>query len=329
MRIVLWATYAKPELIGRLKPLLGDTLAMVANPEELGAAIGEADALLCPDFLYGAQLADTVRARAGRLRWLQLLTQGFENVQAHGVPAGVTVTNAGDAYSPAVAMHAVALLLAVQRRFPSMLANQVKGEWNRSMSVAMSSPSGGTVAILGFGGIGQEIARLVRAFGARVTALTRSARPHALADESLPIGQLRKVLPRADAVVLALPLDASTRHLIGAAELALFRKTAVLVNISRGGIVDTAALVEALQRGTIAGAGLDVTDPEPLPAGHPLWAAPNLLISPHVAGAAGKAGFDRLADVASRNVECFLAGEPLAHVVMGRAGVRPLTDTPM
>jgi phosphoglycerate dehydrogenase-like enzyme len=317
MRIVLWATYAKPELVGRVKPILGARLSVVANSEELGTAIGEAEALLCPDFLYGAQVAETLRAHGKRLRWLQLLTQGFENTQAHGVPAGVTVTNAGDAYSPAVAMHAVALLLAVQRRFAFMLASQLKGEWNRSMSVAMTSPAGATVAVCGFGSIGQEIARLVRAFGARVIALTRRARPHALADESLPIGQLHAVLPRADAVVLALPLDASTRHLIGAREFALCRKTAVLVNISRGGIVDTAALIEALQSGAIAGAGLDVTDPEPLPAGHPLWAAPNLLISPHVAGAVGKVGFDRLADVAAGNVERFLAGEPLAHVVLG------------
>jgi phosphoglycerate dehydrogenase-like enzyme len=315
MRIVLWATYAKSELVGRLEPLLSDDLAVVAEPEGLATAIADAEALLCPDFLYGAHVADMVRGRGKRLRWLQLLTQGFENAQSHGVPAGITVTNAGDAYSPAVAVHAVALLLAVQRRFPFMLANQTRGEWNRSMSIAMTSPAGATIAICGFGSIGQEIARLVRAFGARVIAFTRSAVPHALADESLPIGQLHEVLPRADAVVLALPLDTSTRHLIGARELALCRKTAVLINISRGGIIDTGALVEALQSGAIAGAGLDVTDPEPLPASHPLWAAPNLLISPHVAGAAGKAGFDRLADVVAENVVRFLAGETLAHVV--------------
>jgi phosphoglycerate dehydrogenase-like enzyme len=315
MRIVLWATFAKTELIGRLKPLLGEGLAVVSKVDELGAPIAEADALLCPDFLYGAQVAQIVGERARRLRWLQLLTQGYENAQAHGVPSGITVTTAGDAYSPAVAMHAVALLLAVQRRFPPMLANQLKGEWNRTMGLEMTSPLGATLAILGFGSIGQEIARLVRAFGAKVVALTRSARPHALADESLPIGELHRVLPRADAVMLALPFEATTRHLIGARELALLRKTAVLVNISRGGIVDTAALIEALQSRAIAGAGLDVTDPEPLPAGHPLWAAPNLIISPHLAGAAGKPGFDRLAEVAARNVQRFLAGQPLAHVV--------------
>jgi phosphoglycerate dehydrogenase-like enzyme len=315
MRIILWAAIAKSELIGRLGEVLGEDLAVVANLDELGAAVADADALLCPDFVHTAQVAQTLRDRAKRLRWLQLLTQGFENVQAYGVPAGVTVTNAGDAYSQAVAMHALALLLAVQRRLPAMHANQLNGEWNRTVSLAMTSPAGATVAICGFGSIGQEIARLVRAFGARVVALTRSAKPHPLADESLPVGALHSVLPRADAVVLALPLDASTRHLIGARQLALLRKSAALVNISRGAIVDTAALVDALQGGTIAGAGLDVTDPEPLPAGHPLWGAPNLIISPHVAGAAGKATFERLADVAAKNVERFLAGQPLAHVV--------------
>src|SRR5262249_47017062 len=182
MRIVLWAAIAKVELIARLTAILGQDLTVVANPAELGAAIADADALLCPDFVYSAQVAQTVRERAGRLAWLQLLTQGFENAQAQGVPGGIVVTNAGDAYSPAVAMHAVALLLAVQRRLPAMYANQLKGEWNRTVSVSMTSPAGATVAICGFGSIGQEIARLVRTCGARVITLTRSAQPHALAD---------------------------------------------------------------------------------------------------------------------------------------------------
>lgn len=317
MRIVLWATFAKAQLIDRLRSILGDDLVVVSDFKEFGAAIADADALLCPDPLYSAQVAEAVRAQANRLRLLQLLTQGFEHAQSNGVPTGVTVCNAGDAYSPAVAMHAVSLLLALQRRFPVTQANQMKRQWDRTVSAELCSPAGATIAILGFGSIGQEIARLLRAFGARIVALTRSAKTHALADEALPIGELRAVLPRADAILLALPLDASTRHLIGAKELALFRRSAVLVNISRGGIVDTAALVDALHNKTIAGAGLDVTDPEPLPADHPLWAAPNLIISPHVAGAVGKTGYDRLADVAAKNVERFLAGRPLAHVVLG------------
>src|SRR5262245_9545696 len=199
MRVVLWATYAKAELIGRLERTLGEALVVVANLEEFESAIGDADALLCPDPVYSAEVAAAVRQRGKRLRWLQLLTQGFEHAQAHGVPAHVTITNAGDAYSPAVAMHAVTMLLALQRRFPVMQANQMKGEWDRSVSAHLTSPLGATVAILGFGSIGQEIARLLRAFGAKVIALTRSAKPHGLADASLPIAQLHSILPRADA----------------------------------------------------------------------------------------------------------------------------------
>ena len=315
MRIVLWATFAKTELVERLETILGEDLVVVSDFKEFEKAIGNADALICPDPVYNAQVAEAVRAKAGRLRWLQLLTQGFEHAQSNGVPAGVTVCNAGDAYSPAVAMHAVSLLLALQRRFPVMLANQGKRAWERTISTQLASPAAATIAILGFGSIGQEVARLVRPFGAKIVSLTRSAAPLALADEALPISELHAVLPRADAVVIAMPLEAATRRLIGAKELALFRKTAVLVNISRGGIVDTAALVDALHNGTIAGAGLDVTDPEPLPADHPLWAAPNLIISPHLAAAVGRTGYNRLADIAAKNVERFRAGAPLAHTV--------------
>jgi D-2-hydroxyacid dehydrogenase (NADP+) len=315
MRVVLWATFAKPELVGKLSSILGNDLTVVADFNEFTAAIGEADAFLCPDPVYSAQVAETLRGKAKRLRWMQLLTQGFEHAQANGVPAHISVTNAGDAYSPAVAVHSIAMLLALLRRFPATQANQMKGIWDRSISTQLSSPEGATMVIVGFGSIGQGIARLGRPFGARIVALTRGAKPHELADESLPISQLHSVLPRADAVVLALPLESSTRHLIGAKEFGMLRKNAVLINVSRGGIVDTAALVDALQSGALAGAGLDVTDPEPLPAGHPLWSVPNLILSPHVAGAVGKAGFDRLADIAAKNVERFLAGQPLAHTI--------------
>jgi phosphoglycerate dehydrogenase-like enzyme len=126
---------------------------------------------------------------------------------------------------------------------------------------------------------------------------------------------MREILPRADAIVLALPLDPGTRGMLGAEDLALCKKKVIIINISRGGIVDTAALNDALRNNTIAGAGLDVTDPEPLPKDHPLWDAPNLIISPHLAGACGSAGFERLAEVAAQNIQRFRAGRPLAHVI--------------
>jgi phosphoglycerate dehydrogenase-like enzyme len=123
------------------------------------------------------------------------------------------------------------------------------------------------------------------------------------------------VLARADAIIIAAPLDESTRHLIGEREFAVCKKNAVLVNIARGGIVEPRALETALRTGTIAGAGLDVTDPEPLPGDHSLWDAPNLIITPHCAGASGPVAGERLADLVCDNLGRFLRGAPLLHVL--------------
>jgi phosphoglycerate dehydrogenase-like enzyme len=126
---------------------------------------------------------------------------------------------------------------------------------------------------------------------------------------------LRDVLPRADAIVIAAPYDETTRHLIGACELAVCKKSAALVNVARGGIVEPRALEAALRSATIAGAGLDVTDPEPLPPNEPLWDAPNLIITPHCAGASGAASGERLTDLVCANLARFMRGEKLQHVV--------------
>jgi phosphoglycerate dehydrogenase-like enzyme len=315
MRIVLWATFAKAEIIARLKPMLGEGLVVVASRDELARAAPGAAAVLTPDFHYDAAVAEILRHRAEQLRWLGLLTAGYEHAQRHGVPPHVVVTNAADAYSPAVAVHAVSMLLALHRRLPAILANQAKHAWQRAVSAEASTPAGTTIAVIGFGSIGREVARLVRTFGARVIGVARSLRKEPHADEMATLAKLPDLLPQVDAIVLALPLGPETRRLIGRRELALCKPNAIIVNISRGGIIDTEALLDALRRGTIGGAGLDVTDPEPLPADHPLWDAPNLIITPHLAGAAGAAGFERLATVAAGNVERFLAGKPLAHVI--------------
>jgi phosphoglycerate dehydrogenase-like enzyme len=123
------------------------------------------------------------------------------------------------------------------------------------------------------------------------------------------------VLPRADAVVIALAASAETRHRVGAKELALMKRSAVIVNIARGYIIDNVALAEALKSGIIAGAGIDVTDPEPLPEGHALWDAPNLILTPHMSGASGAVMGKRIAKIVGDNIERRLAGKPLAHVI--------------
>jgi D-2-hydroxyacid dehydrogenase (NADP+) len=303
--------------MARLRELLGDDIVAAESDDELAAVIPEAELLLIPDSFYSAAVAKALRERARKLKWIQLLSAGYDALASHGMPAGVILTNAGNAYAPAVATQAVALLLGVQRQFPILLADQQRHAWDKGGArTRCAVPYGSTIVVLGFGHIGSEIGRLLRAFGAHVIALTRSARPSPHADESLPIDTLPEMLPRADAVVIALAASPETRHLIDAAALARMKKSAVLVNIARGYIIDSDALAAALRDGTIMGAGLDVTEPEPLPKDHPLWDAPNLIIAPHMAGAAGPVTPQLLAQVAGDNVARWIKGEPLAFQVM-------------
>lgn len=253
--------------------------------------------------------------RATRLKWIQLLSAGYDAVVEYGVPPGVTMTNAGDAYAPAVGTHAVALLLAVQRQLPAFLASQARQTWDRDPAPRCVIPFDSTIAIIGFGHIGSAVGRLLKGFGARIIAVTRRGAPCPDADESAPVGELHAILPRADAIVIALAAGPDSRHLIGAEEFAAMKRDAVLVNIARGYVVDCVALADALKSGLIGGAALDVTDPEPLPEDHPLWDAPNLVISPHMAGASGAVMGRRLATIVGDNVARWLAGQPLAHRV--------------
>lgn len=316
MKAVLRARLGVTAILARLEELLGDEAVAVESEAALAAAIPDAELLLVSDSFYSAETARILGQRAAKLEWIQLLSAGYDRVARHGIPSGVTLTNAGDAFGPAVATQALALLLGAQRQFPVLFADQRQHAWDKSGARERCAvPLGSTVAVLGFGHIGSEIGRLLKAFGAHVIALTRSAKSHPHADESLPITQLHGVLPRADAVVIALAAGPETRHLIGAREFALMKRGAVLVNIARGYVVDGAALAAVLRDGAIAGAGLDVTEPEPLPPDHALWDAPNLIIAPHMAGAPAALTARRLAAVVGENVLRRLKGEPLNHVI--------------
>ena len=149
----------------------------------------------------------------------------------------------------------------------------------------------------------------------RIIGVSRSAKPEPLADEVCAVGQFNAVLARADAVLITVPYSKVTHHMIGVEQLAACKRGAVLINLARGGLVDPAALAAALRSGHLGGAALDVTSPEPLPADDPLWDCPNLIITPHVAGACGPVGRARLAEFIGANVERFVAGQPVTHVV--------------
>jgi phosphoglycerate dehydrogenase-like enzyme len=310
MRIVI----RTPILAERLTAVAGHHgVETVVAPDAvaLRAELGDADALWLWPAFYDAELVPVLGRHAPRLRWLQVLTMGYDPLVAHGVPAGLTITNAGDAYAPTVAEHAVATLLALVRRLPEMQARAATSTWDQSVAARIGTLNDATVAVLGFGNIGKEIAVRLRAFGARVIAVTRSGRSDPLADESAPVTQMSDVLARADAVIVAAPLDATTRHLIDARALAALRPHALLVNIARGGIVDTSALRDALAKGQLGGAAIDVTDPEPLPADDPLWTMSNVIVTPHVAGYGGDVPARRILALLDRNLGHFVNNRPL------------------
>ena len=177
------------------------------------------------------------------------------------------------------------------------------------------TPEGMTVAILGMGNIGEKIAELLQPWKPNIIGVSRTRRESSHTAEAATLADLPSVLERADAIFVALPLNSETRNLFDANRLSQCKPRSLLINISRGAIVDHSALAEALERGSIGGAALDVTEPEPLPPGHPLWDAPNLIVSPHVAGSSGAISAKRLAEMAADNLQRFLAGRELADRV--------------
>ena len=228
MKAVMRARLGAAAILARLKHVPDVEVIVVDSEDELAAAIPDAELLLLPDSHYSAETAQILKQRAKKLAWIQLLSAGYDAVGRHGYPANVAVTNAGPAFAPAVATQALGLLLGVQRQFPILLADQKRHAWDKGGArERCAAPIDSTIAVLGFGYIGSEIGRLLQAFGAHVVALTRSAKPHPDADESLSINELRNVLPRADAVMIALAASPETRHLIGATEFALMKRSAV------------------------------------------------------------------------------------------------------
>src|SRR5262245_36156769 len=241
MKVIIHANFGKTQLQRRVADMIADQAIWVEVADAAIRALPSADALLCPDRFYSAKIAEVVRHSAPKLRWIQLRTAAYDHAKQHGVPAHIAVCNAGPAYAPAVAMHAVALLLALQRRLPTFLTNQQRHAWDRTCTAELTTPASNTIAVIGFGPIGREIGRLLRALGARVVAVTRRGLPDPNANESVSVDHLRDVLKRADALVVAAPYDDSTRGLIGERELRACKQTAVLVNIARGAIVDSRA----------------------------------------------------------------------------------------
>ncbi len=310
-RILVFAGADDDMIDAAIRDIAHVTVLRAGDREAACAALAEADALVSADHAWGEDIAAALRA-APRLRWIQLTTAGFDRLERTAIRDDVKVSTIGDAGAGMVSEHAVTLLLALARQVPAMVAAQSRSEWTfADLGKRVRSLRDLKVTVLGFGHTGRAIARLAMAFGAQVKGVARSARrDSATGCEVLAISALHETLADSDAVVITLPLNAATSGLLGQDAFASMKPGAMLVNVSRGRIVVTDALIDALNSGHLAGAAVDVTDPEPLPADHPLWQTRNVLISPHVAWAGG--GMRQREIVAMKvvdNVRRFAAGD--------------------
>lgn len=267
------------------------------------------------------------RCPAGRMKdaksleWMHLQSAGADAYVAPGVlPEHVQLTNSAGAYGLAVSEHILAMTLALIRRFPQYLRNQCARSWKPMGEII--SIEGSTVAVLGLGDIGGRYAKMMKALGAHVIGIRRTdrSRPEYV-DEQYTMAQLREVVGRADIVAMILPGSKETEKLMDCEMLHAMKKGSYLINCGRGNAVDLAALREALDDGHLAGAALDVTEPEPLPADDPLWGYDNVLITPHVAGNFYlPKTFENVIRIAGENLGRYAQREPLGHVVNRRTG---------
>ena len=259
-----------------------------------------------------------------KLQWVHCTSAGIERIKS--VPEliemdEVTLTNGRGAHAGTIADHCLAFVLALSRDIPTLLADKAAHTWDRpARSKGVKELSGSIFGIVGLGKIGSEIAKRAAGFGVTIKAV--DVNPDIKLDgvsEVLPLERLDDLLREVDYLAIAIPITDRTRGLIGARELALMKPDASIYIMSRGGIVDQDALADALKNGRLAGAGIDATAPEPLPAEHPLWDLPNVIISPHSSGASRQTA-ERGRAILKENLKRFLAGEELINVCDKRAG---------
>jgi phosphoglycerate dehydrogenase-like enzyme len=292
------------EYAAELRARLDDhNVRYAQTPAEERRAIADADVVT------GPRIDTDLLDRADELDLFACAYAGYGHLPLDAfADAGVELTNAAGVHAPNAAEHAVGAMLAFSRKFHDA---------SRAETWETSSPgefAGSTATIVGLGAIGTAIAERLDAFDVRTLGVRRHPEQGGPTDEVFGQEQLHEALSRTDYLVLCCPLTPETRGLIDEAAFGTLSPDAVLVNIARGAVVDTDALVTTLRRGRLGGAALDVTDPEPLPDDHPLWGFDDVLITPHTAGATPKY-YERLADIVAENVRRLADGRPLRNRV--------------
>ena len=298
------------QLIALRAAASGTELVQCRNEDEAVERVIDADAS------YGFITPRVINAGKS-LRWVQQPSAGVEHLMKipELVHSNIILTNMQRAYAPEIADQAIGYLLAFTRSLAHFVRTQPSHEWRSSgPGVVLDELMGKTLLVIGLGGIGSEISRRAAAFGMRVLATDPKVLERPLYVEELhKPAAFHTLLPQADVVASAVPLTNVSRKMVGANEFGMMKSGVILINVSRGGVVDTQALVDALDRKQVAAAGLDVTDPEPLPKGHPLWSR-NVIITPHSAGQS-PGGERRSHAVLCENLRRFASGERLLNIV--------------
>ncbi|MGI8485429.1 MAG: 2-hydroxyacid dehydrogenase [Thermomicrobiales bacterium] len=287
---------------------------MPPTPAELDDLLTDAIGVLT---LLDDKITDEVLTRHPEIKVVSNYAVGYDNIDVSAATAhGVAVCNTPDVLNAATAEFVFALLMTTARRIVEANTYIKDGNWHTWGPRVLLGQNvvGAMLGIVGLGRIGKELARMAAGFNMRVLATARTADPEVAREFGVTFVSLDELLAQSDFVSLNVALNEETYHLIGAREFALMKPTAILINAARGRVVDTEALLVALRSGTIQAAGLDVSDPEPLPHDHPLVSLPNCVIAPHIASATVETR-DNMAIMAARNLIAVLAGETPASIV--------------
>lgn len=273
------------------------------------------------DILFGKFKASMLK-NVKNLKWYQLPSAGVDGFTDDSIYPNpdVVLTNGNGAYGVTIAEHQILNLLMLMRKAPQYIEGQKNKAWKNLGDVR--SIFGSTIAVVGTGNLGSEFAKRVQAMGAKVIGVRRTG--NALEngfDEMYNVAEIDEVLPKADVIALNLPGTAETKNILTRERIASLKSNAIVMNVGRGSAIDQEALNEALREGKIAGAALDVTSPEPLPEDHPLWTAPNTIITPHVSGNYSlEYTCQVLIDIFEGNLIKFAKGEKLDNIVDRKAG---------
>ena len=314
-KVVIYVSVLRPDVRAAFDSFPDIEPVFIERNDEaaLAAALPGAEIFVISNRIYSENVGKAVREQGTALKWIQFTTAGFDNAIKAGLPKGLVITNCGGVRSHSVAEQAFFLLLALARQARAIEAACLKHDWIRDpISPSLHNIAGRHMLIVGMGPLGQALTRRALAFDMTVSGMSRTPEPPPGVQRVWPRSQFLQACGEADVVVLATALDDDTKLIINRESLAAMRQGAYLINVSRGPMVDEAALVEALKSGHLGGAGLDVTEFEPTPKDSPLWDLPNVVLSPHIGGAGdpSEAGVGRVID---QNLKTYLAGKPFAR----------------